>query len=67
MDEVNGYKGTIVSGTGSTYTMNVTGVGNVTATTVHPLASGEQVPANSGWLVVKISGVYYFNPPTWID
>ena len=63
---MNGYVGTILSGSGNTYTVAIAGVGNVTAHPLSTLNSDEKVPAGTSWLFVKSAGSYYFNPATWV-
>lgn len=66
----NGFLGTVVSGSGTTYTMDVTDADGATTTGVTVTAlnidAGEDVPDGSQWIVVKIGTNYYFQPPVFL-
>lgn len=65
----NGYKGEILSGSGTTYSVSVTQDGStfetVTATAMN-LDSGADVPDGTDVVVIKIGANYFFQPPVFL-
>lgn len=70
MDEPNGYLGTILSGSGATYSVSVTQDGlifsTVTATALNITDPLEDVPDGTQVIVLKVGSVYYFQVPVWL-
>jgi hypothetical protein len=61
-----GFYGEVVSGSGSTYTVDVEGVGNVTVTQLQ-IDGDETIPAGTMALVVQVGENYFMQVPVWLE
>ncbi len=61
----NGFTGTVVSGSGSTYSVSIVGVGTVSVS-VPQIDAAETIPAGKKILVVKEGSVYRSVVPVWL-
>ena len=67
--EPNAYAGTVISGSGSTYTVDLIGVDDPASVTVTVLGldSSETLEAGFGLIIVKIGSSYYSAVPMWVE
>lgn len=62
-----GFTGTVVSGTGNTYMVQITNPTGATVTaTVPQIDSSQSVPAGTSVILILVGGLYYFQPSVWL-
>ena len=67
MAAANGFTGVIASGSGSSYTVTLSGGGGTVSATCLGIASDQTIPVGFGVTLVKTGSSYYFTVPLWAD